>query len=607
MTAAFSAAKSGWANRLRPHRNLITGLLLMLAAWAMYLPSVKYGFVYYDDVRILRDHPELYGQATLSVDMREIFVTGFPREEPLLVRDVSWALDSRIFGFGNAFGYHLGNVLLHGIVVTLMFAFLLGTTKRYGFALAAAIAWLALAIHTEPVEWIMGRKDILSTLFMLLALCAQTRRLAADNLRAQSGWYFTTLICFACGLFSKISVLTFPLVLFLHAVFLPYLNGARPADGKFPWGRNLAGEICLTAPSLVLSLLVYHWYRQTLTQMGILNQGYTAHGFGHLWNLLMIDPPTLGVYVQQLFFPWHLKVFYQWPVLFGVYPHWLVAASLAIVALAGGLGLWLFRQRKDLFFYYAAFFVIMVPYLNLVIPGILVAERYLYFSSFCLLALALSVIVAILRRPQLILRGGAVAIGAGFLAINLFQTFSYQPAWRNGETLWQYHLTLPQTSPAAYANLAAYYYAQATDRQGTPEMAKSMGKMSVVVDAGLAQFWSDRQHSPPPETYFLFFLQSIVQEVKGEPEAALESLLTADRLHPKFDSINLNLALLYHKLAGTVVDSKQKETYARAARDRYEEYIALTYRGRAAPADVQKKLAEFEAACSVASQPVETK
>ncbi|HUZ08068.1 MAG TPA: hypothetical protein VMV89_11340, partial [Candidatus Paceibacterota bacterium] len=101
--------KTGW---LRRHRNLLTGLLLMLAAWAMYLPSARYGFVYYDDVRILRDHPELYGQKTLRADLHAIFLANFPREEPLLLRDVSWALDSRIFGFGNPFGYHLGNVLL---------------------------------------------------------------------------------------------------------------------------------------------------------------------------------------------------------------------------------------------------------------------------------------------------------------------------------------------------------------------------------------------------------------------------------------------------------------------------------------------------------------
>ncbi len=591
---------TGWPHR---HRSLLTALLLMLAAWAMYLPSVRYGFVYYDDVRILRIHPELYGQAKFTDNLREIFVTSFPREEPLLLRDVSWAFDSKVFGFGNAFGYHLGNVFLHSIVVALMFAFLLGTTRRYGFALTVTVGWLALAIHTEPVAWIMGRKDILSTLFMLLALCAQTRRLAAENLYAQCGWYLFALVSFMAGLLSKISVLTFPLVLFLHAVFLPYLNGERTVFEKFSWGRNLAKEILLMLPGLVISVLIYGWYRRTLTQMGILDRGYTAHGLTHLWNLLMVDPFVVWVYVQQTFIPWHLGVFYAWPQMPSDYPRWQIISALALTATAISLSWWLFRWRKDLFFYFTAFVVIMIPYLNLVFSGILVAERYLYFSAFCLLALAVSAAIGLVRSPRSLVRSGVLAAGIGLVAWNLYQAFSYQPAWRNGETLWQYHLALPSPATAAYANLAAYYYAEATAHQGVPEMAVAMRKMSVVVDAGLAQFWPDQKQSPPPDTYFLFFLKSIVQEVAGEPEAALASLLTADRLRPKFDSTNLNLALLYHKLAGTAVDSGQKQTFARAARDRYAQYIALTWCGRPAPKEIQKQLAEFTADCSHTNLP----
>src|ERR1700677_963014 len=173
-------------------RNVFPALLLILAAWAFYLPSVHYGWVYFDDVRILQDHPELYGQRGLGADLKAIFVTYFPREEPLLMRDVSWAIDSLIFGFNNPFGYHLDNVLLHGIEVALMFAFLLSTTRRYGFALATSAAYLLLAVHTEPVSWIMGRKDILSAIFMLLALCAQTQRLTAKSPAVQCGWYTVT-------------------------------------------------------------------------------------------------------------------------------------------------------------------------------------------------------------------------------------------------------------------------------------------------------------------------------------------------------------------------------------------------------------------------------
>ena len=578
----------------------------MLAAWCLYLPSVRYGFIYYDDVRVLLDHPELYGQGRLSADWQAIFVTYFPREEPLLLRDATWALDSHVFGFGNAFGYHLGNVLLHGIVVALMFVFLLGTTRRYGFALAVSIAWLVLAIHTEPVVWIMGRKDILSTLFMLLALCAQTRRLAAENIRAQCGWYLVTLICFMCGLLSKISVLTFPLVLFLHAVFLPYLNGKRLPDTQFLWERTLARETLMLVPSLVVSGLVYKWYSRTLEQMGIFDRGYTAHGLSHLWNLLMVDPLALWVYLQQTFLPWHLQLFYTWPALQSAYPAWQIAVSLTTIIAVIAVSIWLFRRHKDIFFYYGAFFVLMIPYLNLQYIGIWVAERYLYFSVFCLLALALSLATALLRHTNPASRIIALTFVVIFFAVNLFQKLSYEPAWRNGETLWQYHLTLPRPAPGAYENLAAYYYADAVAHVGTPEMALPMHRMAIVVDAGLAEFWRDRQQPPPQETYYLFFLQSIVQEVNGKPEAALASLLTADSLHLGFDAINLNMALLYRKLSKTTVDPKQRETYARVAQDRFAEYIALAFRSRPVPPEVQKEFADIKAERSALSQPTST-
>jgi hypothetical protein len=78
---------------------------------------------------------------------------------------------------------------------------------------------------------------------------------------------------------------------------------------------------------------------------------------------------------------------------------------------------------------------------------------------FCLLALAISLAAAVLNRQQKFLRICVLTACAGFVAINLFQTFYYQTAWRNGETLWQYHIALPHPVTTAYENLAAYYYA----------------------------------------------------------------------------------------------------------------------------------------------------
>jgi hypothetical protein len=191
-------------------------------------------------------------------------------------------------------------------------------------------------------------------------------------------------------------------------------------------------------------------------------------------------------------------------------------------------------------------------------------------------------------------------VGTGLAAYNLHQVVSYQPVWRNGETLWQYHVALPGHGAKAYESLAAYYYADFSDavaRQNEPQMAASLHKMSVVVEAGLQEFWPDQRQAPPPATYFLFFLRSLIEEVKGEPDAALASLLMSDRLHPNFDSTNLNLSQLYRKLAGTATNPEQKKTYTFAARDRFATYLKLVYRGRQPPPEANAEMAALEAGC----------
>jgi hypothetical protein len=590
----FAGLSTRLPSMMRCYRGVITGVLLMVVAWGMYLPSARYNFVYYDDVRLLLSHPELYGQTHFSADLKEIFLKSYPREEPLILRDVTWALDSQIFGFGNPFGYHLGNVVLHGIVIALMFAFLLLTTRRYGFALGATLAYLVLAIHTEPVDWIMGRKDILATLCMLLALCAQTRRLRAQSGPVQWVWYTLTLVCFLAGLLSKINVLTFPLVLFLHAVFLPYLDGERSFDAPFLWGRALLREVVLVCPSIAVSGLIYVWYSRILAQMG----SRVDHSLGHLWNLLIVDPFCFWVYVQQIAFPWQLKLFYTWPGVRLTYPLWQIAASLATIGAIAGMGIWLFWRRKDLFFYYGTLFILMVPYMSLLGVGFWVAERYAYFSAAFLLILASAPIMAGLRHSSHTIRICVSVLVVVFVTNNVVQHFTYQAVWLNGETLWQYHIALPSPSPVAFENLAGYYYAQATAQRGTPQASVLIRKMEVVVDAGLTEFWRDRQRPPPRATYFLFFQKAIVQEVNGDPEAALVTLLTSDRLLPNFDATNLNLARLYRKLAPGFKEPRQRAVYASAARDRMTEYIELAFHSRPPPPEVCQELAEMRAECS---------
>ena len=94
---------------------------------------------------------------------------------PLFV--VSYIIDSRIWHY-QPFGYHLTNVFLHALNSFLVFkvgllllskATLTVRTVRAGAAAAAAL-FLVHPSHTEAVNWISGRADLLATCFVLIAL-----------------------------------------------------------------------------------------------------------------------------------------------------------------------------------------------------------------------------------------------------------------------------------------------------------------------------------------------------------------------------------------------------------------------------------------------------
>src|SRR5262249_31936405 len=142
--------------------------------------------------------------------------------------------------------------------------------------------------------------------------------------------------------------------------------------------------------------------------------------------------------------------------------------------------------------------------------------------------------------------------------------------------------------PESFANLAAYYYSIASPNPATPEADAAIREMGVVVDSGLAQFWPDPKVQPPQEIWNLVFLKSILQEVNGNPQEALKSLLLADQLRPRFDSINLNLARLYFRLSKSMTEPAAQLACARNARDRFVSYIQLEFRGRTPPTEISQ-------------------
>ena len=131
---------------------------LFMATIILFDQTFQFDFTFFDDSKLIGGHSQLYSFGSVWDRINQILFLDYPREEPLIVRDLSWLLDSIVFGFKRPFGYHFGNVIYHAITVILAFLLFLRLTN-FGNAVLTMVMVLVLAAHIEPVAWMMGRKE----------------------------------------------------------------------------------------------------------------------------------------------------------------------------------------------------------------------------------------------------------------------------------------------------------------------------------------------------------------------------------------------------------------------------------------------------------------
>ncbi len=457
--AETSIDSSGWRPSSRRRRDLLVVAALFLGSLGLYAPSLRFGFVGYDDGTILLAHPNLYDQTSLLGSLRQIFVGYFPREEPLLVRDVTWAIDARLFGFDNPLGYHLGNVILNAADAALLYLFLVEATRRVRFAAITAALWSTLSIHVEPVCWVMGRKDVLSTFFVLLALWTQARALhLPEGAPRRRTLELLTLLLYPLAVLAKFSGIALPGALAALRVFGPFLDGTAPAGGPLDL-RRAARAVRGLWPHLLVMATLHLWYGHIIHIIGVTDgRGPGLLTREHLTLLARFTPLVFGLYLENLVVASRHAIFYDWPNAALALTRGQQLLSAGIAALLVGAGLYIGRRRKDLFFFYAAFLLLMVPYLNLVYIGIWIADRYVYLTSFCVLAIAVrfgeDLVARAPAHQRHVAAGAALALVALYAACGIAAGLRHQPAFRDDESLWAWDASRADPSMRALSGRA---------------------------------------------------------------------------------------------------------------------------------------------------------
>ncbi|XP_072257327.1 protein O-mannosyl-transferase TMTC3 [Pyxicephalus adspersus] len=159
-----------------------TGILLCVVV-ACYWNSLYCGFVF-DDVSAILDNKDLHP----STPIKKLFQNDFwgtPMSEershksyrPLTV--LTFRLNY-LFSELNALSYHLLNLLLHA-VVCLIFLKVCKLFMDNQTSLIAALLFAVHPIHTEAVTGVVGRAELLSSIFLLAAFLSYTKSKGPDN------------------------------------------------------------------------------------------------------------------------------------------------------------------------------------------------------------------------------------------------------------------------------------------------------------------------------------------------------------------------------------------------------------------------------------------
>ena len=186
----------------------VLGLVLAVATLVLYYPAIHHPFVNYDDDGYVTEN--VHVRAGLSWDTVEWAFTTYDQANWHPVTWLSHALDYQLFQLDPT-GHHATNVLLHALNAALLFWILMQATGFMGRSFMVAALFALHPINVESVVWVAERKNLLSMLFLLLALGAY-RWYAREP---QPRRYAVVAILFALGLMAKPQIITLPFVLLL--------------------------------------------------------------------------------------------------------------------------------------------------------------------------------------------------------------------------------------------------------------------------------------------------------------------------------------------------------------------------------------------------------
>lgn len=399
----------------------------------VFAPVRDFDFVTYDDLEFVAENPHVTTGLTAG-NVRWAFADAYAGAGGPLTW-ISHMLDVEMFGISPG-AHHVTNLVIHVCNAVLLLIVLHALTGSVGRSAFVAALFAVHPLHVESVAWIAERKDVLSTMFWLLAVWAYV----AYVRQRRASRYALVALCLTLGLLSKPMVATLPLLLLLLDLWP--LERITAATGSW---REVRWLILEKIPLAVLSIVAV-----TLAFVAQRRIGAVA-GFERLPLSVRLGNAAVSVvsYIGACFWPARLAAFYPYRELGGG----LVAGSvIALVALTA-VGILLVRRAPYVTVSWLWFVTTLVPVIGIVqVGGHAMADRFTYVplvGLFILLAWGGAAVLegAGLRPSQRAAVALPILLACGIVAR------AQAMNWRNGVALWEHAIEVAPDNARAHANL----------------------------------------------------------------------------------------------------------------------------------------------------------
>lgn len=409
------------------HAHRLWPLVIAGAVLAVYANSCGGPFIA-DDIPGLTKNPDI---REIDTSLRAI---ADDRQSPLSGRplvSLTFALNYAASEL-SVWGYHAVNVVIHLLNALVLFGLvrivLMNPRWRKTYvgvatlvAGATALIWALHPLHTETLDYVVQRTELLVAFFYLAGFACAA---AGSTAKSPRLWSILTVFCVLCGVLCKEVIVSLPLVILLY-------------DGMFVTGGVVAAV--RKRPLMYVGLFA-SWIG-----LGAIIAGgprSASVGFSHSitpWQYLLTQAGVLVLYLRLSLWPATLSVSYaDWPVANSIGD--AIAAGLFVVTLLSVCVFALLR-RSPLGLLGLMCFLILAPTSSFVpIATEVVAERRMY------LPLAAIVLLLVVTAHHLIKKSSGASDStarSGLLAITVVaavllgaRTFARNHDYRSTLSLW---------------------------------------------------------------------------------------------------------------------------------------------------------------------------